>query len=556
MGTMMKKLITFLAIWLMLVAPAIAKPWTVGQQSISYPATGVNGTIMAPNTAPAYAYQLADIPSNFTEANWIHSGGTAVGQFDAPPTAGESKGRFDCQETIVAKDDPLIAFNTVNGSSHFHHFMGNYLGVTQGYAYNLDYNTLRASGNSTCYGGPINRSNYWEPLLYKVLTNGVTAGKRALTFVTYYKGSPDTTKRTDGSLYDVDKVSIWPRGWSVIGGFDMADPGNSRRASLISTAGTGYTYAEADAKFTPGYLGIYCETPVSGNGSVATSPVAGSAYQPWLRNGDGTPTLNCAASGTIVFDFETQACWDGYNLDSPNERLHVAYPIRDNGLSGSHALKCPQNWAVIPTLEAKAEFTQAGQSDYTSWWFSSDRMAGMDAASFNASFNGTTMSVPGAVTGAISAYHAVVGAGIPANTMVVSGSGTTWTLNTNVGVIASEAVTSPFNNGETGHFDFTPAWSYGTAAAPGVFLRMMQHCPGLTITQASTGGSAATLAGDPHLCGTGRFTSTEQLFVDEASPDASAPNPILTLAPNRVGKNGYFPAAPHTAIPGTVHHTH
>lgn len=551
---MMKKLLLVSACFALVATPALAKPWTVGQQSISYPATGVNGTIMAPNTAPAYAYQLADIASNFTEANWIHSGGTASGQFDAPPTAGESKGRFDCQETILSDDDALIFFNIPNGSPHKHHVMGNYLSFLQGYFYNLDYNTLRSSGNSTCYGGPINRSLYWEPALSKVLTNGVTAFIRAITFVTYYIGSPDTTKRTDGSILDVDKVSIWPRGWSVIGGFDMSDPGNSRRASLISTAGTGYTYAEADAKFTPGFLGWYCTTPTSGNGSVATSPVAGFDHQPWLRNGDGTPTLNCSAAAPIVADFQTQACWDGVNLDSPNERLHVAYPIRDNGIAGSHALKCPDGWAVIPTLEAKAEFTQTGQSDYTNWWFSSDRMTGMNAASFTGSISGTTLTVSG-VAGALSVYHAITGAGIPANTMIVSGSGSTWTINTSL-TISSEAMTSPFNNGETGHFDFTPAWSYGTAASPGVFLRMMQHCPGLTITQASTGGSVATLSGDPHLCGTGRFTSTEQLFVDEASPDASVPNPILTLNPDHTGKNGYFALPVHTPIPGTVHNTH
>lgn len=543
----------------LLASPALASnSWTVGQQTISFPPAGTAGTILAPNTAPAYAYQLTDIASNFTTSQWVHTDTQAnldsLGYEFSNTSTLEPKSRFDCQETIAAQDDPMLAFNVANGSSHLHHFMGNYLSFTQGYAYNLGYNQLRASGNSTCYGGPLNRSLYWEPTVFKVLTNGVTGTKRTQSFITYYIGGFQISYLGQGGMGDPAKKSLWPRGLGMIGGFDMADPGNSRAQSMVTTAGANYS-AQGN-----GFAGWYCSTPTSGTGSVATSPIAGATHQPWLRNGDGTPTLDCNASDVIIADVQTESCWDGVNLDSPDERSHVAYPITDSLGTTYTRDKCPQNWASIPQLEVKAEFTHTGQSDYTNWWLSSDRM-GMNFGTVTGSASGTTITTTAASAAMLSAkWHAITGAGIPANTMITNVSGTipnlTLTLSQSVGTIGSEAMTIPFNNGETFHFDFRPAWDEGTAASPGIFLKHMVHCEGLTITQASTGGTTATLTGDPHECGFGRISATEAVFHNEASPDGSAPNPIVNLTPNLTGKNGYFPTAHGTAIPGTVHHSH
>jgi hypothetical protein len=53
--------------------------------------------------------------------------------------------------------------------------------------------------------------------------------------------------------------------------------------------------------------------------------------------------------------------------------------------------------------------------------------------------------------------------------------------------------------------------------------------------------SGTTLTGDAHECGTGRFTSSSQLWANEASPDGSQPNPLVNLSPDQTGPLRYFP---------------
>jgi hypothetical protein len=106
-------------------------------------------------------------------------------------------------------------------------------------------------------------------------------------------------------------------------------------------------------------------------------------------------------------------------------------------------------------------------------------------------------------------------------------------------------------NGQTFHADLIPGWDYGTAASPGVFLLFQNHCDGLPITMGGT-----TLTGDAHECGYGRVSSGAQVFVNEASPDGSQPNPIVNLSPDQRGLNRYFPAKTGNPIPGTVKHNH
>jgi hypothetical protein len=166
------------------------------------------------------------------------------------------------------------------------------------------------------------------------------------------------------------------------------------------------------------------------------------------------------------------------------------------------------------------------------------------------------MTITSAITGGVSPYHAVVGTGIPANTMIVSGSGNTWTLNTNVGTISAEAVTSPFNNGETAHFDLIPAWSYGTVASPGVFLRFMNHCAGVTIQLQS---SDTPMVGDPHECNFATITSTEGLWVNEAPPSGNvgSPNPVVNENPDFTNNlNRYVKPATGLGVDQAVHNHH
>jgi hypothetical protein len=66
------------------------------------------------------------------------------------------------------------------------------------------------------------------------------------------------------------------------------------------------------------------------------------------------------------------------------------------------------------------------------------------AANFTGTISGTTLTVTG-VTGVIAANQTLVGAGIPANTTIVSGAGTTWTISASIGIGPIPMSSGPVN---------------------------------------------------------------------------------------------------------------
>jgi hypothetical protein len=505
---MMKKLISLFALFLFGWAQvAQAGPWTVGPQTPVYSATTTHtlgdGSNPRGGIPPAFGYMPADIASNFTENDWIIgtcATGGGCGEFAAPGSGDEAKARFDCEYGFTAKDDPIVNPGAHGGASHQHHFLGNRLDLLGVNASDATYASLRGGGYSGCFGGPTNRTLYWEPAVMKTLTNGVTVELKVHTLVTYYIGGVMADHALDTS--DPDTGTIWARGWKTISGFNMADPTQytstgtytvtNPTTNRVNAAITAANAASHSGKYVAstvpaGFLGWYCETPASGNGSIATSPIAGADHQPWLRNTDGTPTLNCTAGTEIVADLITMPCWDGKNLDSPDGRGHMMPYLHDTD-TGKDV--CPEGWYRVLVFEAKAEFYQKGQADYTNWYLASDRMPGM----------------------------------------------------------------TQFRNGESMHFDLIPAWSYGTVASPGVFIRFINHCAGFTIKLQA---SDTAMTGDRHECGSGRITNTENLYTTSAPPagNPGSPNPIVAV-PDFSGINRYVKPAVGTPVPSTIHNTH
>lgn len=463
----MKKLLIFLAL-LMFGQSAHAGPWTVGPQTITYTDAHPRGSI---NTAPAYGYEAPDVASNFTSATWIHTGSppSTAGQYDAPGVGAEAKARFDCNVAGFNHDDPIIAPGVPNGASHDHTIFGNLAFANS--MYNATYASLRATGNSTCYGGPLNRSLYWEPSMKVQLPTGYIATIKPKNIVTYYEDGALADIGT-GKITDPLTVTRWPRGINFIEGFNMATQTRVSDivAALNAAAGWGH-YSTVAAGTGGGFVGWNCLSVISGPTNAAS-----------LADISGNATLNCTPGTDLYAELLSDPCWDGKNLTSPDGRGHMMPYIRDNNTGN---LVCPDNWYRVMQFRAKVTFNQSGAADYKRWFASSDRMPGM----------------------------------------------TQWL------------------NGQSMHFDLIPAWEYGTAAAPGVFIKFSVNCDGQTIVMSGT-----TLTGNGHECGYGRISLTENLWVNEASPDGSQPNPLVVLSPDQTGTNRYFPIVPGATGNGHLHH--
>lgn len=114
-----------------------------------------------------------------------------------------------------------------------------------------------------------------------------------------------------------------PNGFNYITGFDPADPTGSITDAEIAASPTGGFAKQPLGQ--NGFIGWHCEGV---NGPNKTAAVPGD-FQPYLRNGNGTPTLDCAPGTRIYATVNAAACWDGVNLGSPTGRGHVRDFVRD-----------------------------------------------------------------------------------------------------------------------------------------------------------------------------------------------------------------------------------
>jgi hypothetical protein len=238
---------------------------------------------------------------------------SAPGPF-APSDIGEV--RFVCQYSHMNMDDALV-YPGQPGAAHLHAYFGNTLADAFSTA-----SSLATTGNSTCYGGIVNRSAYWVPAL--IDANGVP--QRAVQGNFYYKTG-----------YDLPPASIqsFPSGLRMIAG---------------------------DAKATgpqPGHVGQF---GCIGSGSW-TCP-AGTENMPYWCGS----IPNCGQGNRIVQYVGFPQCWKGpqgaeQNLDSPDHKGHMAYPV-----GGA----CPSTHPIaIPHVEYLLEYEQ-NTPNTDGWRLSSD----------------------------------------------------------------------------------------------------------------------------------------------------------------------------------------
>lgn len=183
--------------------------------------------------------------------------------------------RLPCKSTLVVeRADPIVAPGNVSG--HVHQIMGG-----NGFDFEMDYADTQASTCTSCtvHG---DFSNYWTPVLY----------------YQHQDGSFEKVDQIGGALVyylqrsgpNNDKLQAFPEGFRMIAG----DP--FKRAPGDDFASQAISYACLDFNKQGGNP----ETPAF-------------------------PNMNCPSGLRSQVFFPS--CWDGKNLDTPDHKSHVAYPI-------------------------------------------------------------------------------------------------------------------------------------------------------------------------------------------------------------------------------------
>lgn len=225
--------------------------------------------------------------------------------------------RISCGYAFGSNDDPIV-FPGVPNATHHHTFFGN-TAVT---AFSTN-ESLRASGNSTCAGGILNRSGYWIPSLIKT-SNG--APQKPEVIVVYYKGIDD---------YTGNKHTVPPAGLRMIAG-------KARPLSISESSGDYYCQDNRYVSDASRNYGILWE----GNHLQAC--------------GGPNETLR------MVVSFPQ--CWDGVNLDSPDHQSHMAYSCGQEcenaqGNVVNTGNSCPASHPIaIPNITVNADYSDLDKS--------------------------------------------------------------------------------------------------------------------------------------------------------------------------------------------------
>ena len=270
-------------------------------------------TNLPPNIVQAALMPAVDISKNVVPAVGFNTFRIEPTTEVAPNSGGEF--RIGCAISHMSNDDPLVYPNQ-QGAAHHHTFFGN---TSTNYKSNLA--TLSSTGNSTCFGGIMNRSAYWVPSMINTETNAPIAPNGNV--LVYYKHGA-----IDGSL-----IQAPPKGLRMIAG-------NSKATTAAESVRAGFT----------------CH------------PGPGSTRTQWPRTPNIRPSSECKAGDDLMFSISFPQCWDGKNLDSPNHKDHMAYPSEIDGL-----VQCPKTHPVaIPEIGINVHFVISSTDNIDKWRLASD----------------------------------------------------------------------------------------------------------------------------------------------------------------------------------------
>jgi uncharacterized protein DUF1996 len=254
------------------------------------------------STAPAVGSGVSSTGANL-------EAGVAIPESSASEPTGNF--RTICGFSHFAYDDPIVSPNQP-GASHLHMFFGNTTTNASS-----TYESLRANGDGSCQGGPLNRSGYWSPALHNADGNLLVPD-----YITvYYKANGPSASEIAG-------IRPFPAGMRMIAGYNMDQGGH---------------------QFPGAHFDWTCETTQRAQGTIP----------------------NCAAGERVGVRLSFPNCWDGVNLDSANHRSHMAYADDAAQCSSGHTV-------IVPEYSIGVWYQSDGNS--ANWYLSSDRMPGMTHA--------------------------------------------------------------------------------------------------------------------------------------------------------------------------------
>ncbi|AGZ45018.1 DUF1996 domain-containing protein [Actinoplanes friuliensis] len=230
-------------------------------------------------------------------------GGTAPPPTIPPGAVRVSEFLADCPYSHRLPDDPIV-FPNMPGASHMHSFFGST--VTNAYS---NVNDL-LNANSNC-NPSIDKSSYWIPTFYN---NNVPV--EPTTGIFYYLG-----EGVSDAL--IAQTQPLPLGLRVVAGNAKATGPSDNTISRWSCLHAGEVGSSHDFVTCP----------------------AGTMLESYL-------------------DFPH--CWDGVNLDSPDHKSHMAYPV-NNACPASHPVVVPKLRQVMryPVNGSTAGFRLASGAGYT-----------------------------------------------------------------------------------------------------------------------------------------------------------------------------------------------
>lgn len=229
--------------------------------------------------------------------------------------------RLFCNFSKMSYDDPIV-YPGQPGFAHHHTFFGN----TAIDAFTTSEN-IRDKGNATCRGGTINLSGYWTPSMVDTVTHAPIEPHGLLV---YYKTGWWTY------LNNNPPMNPLPKGLKIIAG-----------------------NATSTAPGNPG--GFTCLTQAKGYGRAGRENLA---YIP----SDCVPGEDDLRM-TIPFP----QCWDGKNLDSPDHKSHMAYPIAFWSGDPARQYRCPETHPVVlPQITFIVIYNIPADGSMKNWRLASD----------------------------------------------------------------------------------------------------------------------------------------------------------------------------------------